>query len=91
MEKRPINDTVDNHIFKRERESSGIMRNQQVQERRLVDKKGENQVSFKNLKSRFMKDFFTTMVDAKWFYIITACFASFFGLIYNLNSRETNH
>ena len=49
-------------------------------EKRLVDKKGKSKVSFKNSKKFCMTDLFTTMVDAKWFYIITACFAAFFGL-----------
>ncbi|CAG5113547.1 Oidioi.mRNA.OKI2018_I69.chr2.g7643.t1.cds [Oikopleura dioica] len=50
---------------------------------RLVDKKGRNQVSFKDMEEQsamYMKDIFTTFVDAHWYYVLIAFFASFFGL-----------
>jgi len=50
---------------------------------RLVDKKGRNQVSFKDMEEQnalYMKDVFTSMVDAHWYYVLIAFFASFFGL-----------
>jgi len=49
---------------------------------RLVDKKGRNQVSFKDMEEQnalYMKDVFTSMVDAHWYYVLIAFFASFFG------------
>ena len=49
---------------------------------RLVDKKGRNQVSFKDMEEQsamYMKDIFTTFVDAHWYYVLIAFFASFFG------------
>ena len=55
---------------------------------RLVDKKGRNQVSFKDMEEQsamYMKDIFTTFVDAHWYYVLIAFFASFFGkLLANL-------
>ena len=42
---------------------------------RLVDKKGRNQVSFKDMEEQnalYMKDVFTSMVDAHWYYVLIA-------------------
>ena len=40
------------------------------------------QVSFKDMEEQnalYMKDVFTSMVDAHWYYVLIAFFASFFG------------